>query len=194
MSDLNKEQSLGRSILMVGEHYDDQSYGLSSQSRLDVPFDLPRQCMSKLTMSMFNNLYYAVGKATRGTNIKSLSSFFHPLDAVGNWNRCYGSKGFIQYQFVIPRSCGVTGLKLLLSKISDSGRGSFLAVLKQFGPANANLLSFPMEGYTVALDFKLDSTVLELLHELDEYVVDMGGRFYLTKDSRMTHGLSLIHT
>ncbi len=186
---LSQGSSLGRSILMVGEHYDDQTYDLAGQSRIAVPFDLPRQCMNKLTMSMFNNLYYAVGSATRGTNIKSLSSFFHPLDAVGNWNRCYGSKGFIQYQFVVPRSCGVTGLKLLLSKIADSGRGSFLAVLKQFGSANANLLSFPMEGYTVALDFKLDSTVLELLQELDEYVVDMGGRFYLTKDSRMTQSI-----
>jgi len=171
---------------MVGEHFDDQILEIERQGQVVVPFDLPRACMNKLSMSLFNNLYYAAGMATRGTNLKSLTSFFHPLDAIGDWNRCYGALGFIQYQFVIPKSCGSAGLRLLLTKIAESGRGSFLAVLKQFGPANLNLLSFPMEGYTLALDFKLDTSVLELLLELDEMILGLGGKFYLTKDSRMT--------
>jgi decaprenylphospho-beta-D-ribofuranose 2-oxidase len=183
---LSKGRNLGRSVLMVGEHFDDQILEIERQGQVGVPFDLPRACMNKLSMSLFNNLYYAAGIATKGTNLKSLTSFFHPLDAIGDWNRCYGALGFIQYQFVIPKSCGPAGLRLLLTKIAESGRGSFLAVLKQFGPANLNLLSFPMEGYTLALDFKLDTSVLELLLELDEMILGLGGKFYLTKDSRMT--------
>lgn len=85
----------------------------------------------------------------------TVRAFLYPLDALKGWNRLYGKAGFVQYQFVLPKQAGVAALREVLAAIAGSGRGSFLAVLKTFGPANANYLSFPIEGYTLALDFKV---------------------------------------
>jgi hypothetical protein len=91
----------------------------------------------------------------------------------------------VQFQFVIPKADGVANMRKLLTEIAKSGQGSFLAVLKQFGRANENLLSFPTEGYTLALDFKITTSIVKLLYELDDMVTHMGGRVYLTKDAVM---------
>ncbi len=112
-------------------------------------------------------------------------SFFYPLDAIREWNRLYGRRGFVQYQFVLPREAGMAGLTLVLERIARSGHGSFLSVLKALGPANDNHLSFPMEGYTLALDFRVEPALFALLDELDAIVHDHGGRIYLAKDARM---------
>jgi hypothetical protein len=98
----------------------------------------------------------------------------------------YGEEGFVQYQFVLPRVVGVHGLKKILMEIVASGKGSFLAVLKAFGPANDNYLSFPVEGYALALDFTLSPEVISLISRLDALVSDMGGRIYLAKDALMS--------
>ena len=111
--------------------------------------------------------------------------YFYPLDAVGAWNKLYGKAGFLQFQCVIPKEDGITNMHKLLTEIVESGEGSFLAVLKQFGKANNNLLSFPTEGYTLALDFKLTASAVTTLHRLEDIVVGMGGRLYLTKDAVM---------
>jgi FAD/FMN-containing dehydrogenase len=95
----------------------------------------------------------------------------------------YGRSGFVQYQFVLPKASGISGLRTALEKISNAGLGSFLAVLKQFGVANQNYLSFPEEGYTLALDFKMSNKVIELIKELDSIVLAYGGRVYLAKDA-----------
>jgi len=97
----------------------------------------------------------------------------------------YGRKGFVQYQFMIPRASGANSMRKIIEAIAASGKGSFLAVLKTFGPGNNNDLSFPGEGWTLALDFRFDNGVLELLDRLDEMVLDVGGRVYLTKDARL---------
>ena len=111
--------------------------------------------------------------------------YFYPLDAIGEWNRLYGKKGFVQFQCVLPKNDGVANMRMLLTEISNSGEGSFLAVLKQFGVSNENLLSFPTEGYTLALDFKASETAIKTVKRLEDMVVDMGGRLYLTKDAVM---------
>jgi len=111
--------------------------------------------------------------------------FLYPLDVASDWNRLYGRDGFTQYQLAIPTAAGPKGLRLLLERIAASGMGSSLAVLKVFGPANANPLSFPIAGYTLALDFKVQPGLFEMLDELDAMVLDLGGRLYLTKDARM---------
>jgi FAD/FMN-containing dehydrogenase len=98
----------------------------------------------------------------------------------------YGKPGFLQYQFVIPKSEGRDGMRRILEEIVDSGQGSFLAVIKIFGKQNANYLSFPIEGYTLALDFKVSPNVIDLLSRLDKLVLQYGGRVYLTKDARMS--------
>ena len=113
----------------------------------------------------------------------SYEPFFYPLDAILLWNRMYGKKGFVQYQFVLPLR-SKQGLVDILGRISDEGLGSFLAVLKIFGKQD-DLISFPMEGYTLALDFPVRPRLFEFLDELDKIVLKYGGRIYLSKDARM---------
>ena len=118
-------------------------------------------------------------------HIVPLMPYFYPLDAIGNWNRIYGKAGFLQFQCVIPKSNAVTNMRKLLTEVANSGEGSFLAVLKQFGKANDNLLSFPTEGYTLALDFRLNETTMQTVSRLEAMTLDMAGRLYLTKDAVM---------
>ena len=113
------------------------------------------------------------------------NSFFYPLDAIDNWNRIYGKRGFTQYQFVIPKTAGREGMHKILTRITESGLGSFLAVLKLFGKQES-FMSFPMEGYTLALDFPISLKAMDLFNELDAMVADFGGRLYLAKDTRMS--------
>lgn len=119
-----------------------------------------------------------------GTAIVDYDRFFYPLDAIHEWNRLYGSGGFVQYQCVLPKAASRAGLSVLLDRIAAAGAGSFLSVLKLLGP-DRGMLSFPMEGYTLALDFRADSANLALLTELDAVVAAHGGRVYLAKDARI---------
>ena len=106
------------------------------------------------------------------------------MDAILHWNRIYGSRGFVQYQFVIPKQVGKVGIREILTRISAKGWGSFLAVLKLFGTQQGPI-SFNMEGYTLALDIPINSKLFSFLDELDLMVKEYGGRIYLTKDARM---------
>lgn len=178
--------SLGRSLLMLGEHATDGTFKVQAPKALPVPFDMPASLLNPASVQAFNTLYYGRVRQARSTRRIPFEPFFYPLDAIHHWNRLYGKPGFVQYQFVLPKAAGVAGLREVLERIAQSGRGSFLAVLKVFGPANANLLSFPVEGYTLALDFKVETAVFELLDTLDRIVLHHGGRLYLTKDARMS--------
>ena len=175
---------LGRSVLMIGEHADNGGLNLTIKEPLTVPMHTSAALLNSMTMRMFNCAYYA--KATDNkTQTIPLLPYFYPLDAIGGWNKLYGKAGFVQYQFVLPKANGLSNMLSILTQISQSGQGSFLAVLKQFGPANQNLLSFPMDGYTLALDFKMSTMTVPLLYKLDDMVAEMGGRIYLTKDAVM---------
>jgi len=177
--------ALGRSLLMVGEHARDGQLLLPAKRALSVPLDMPAALLNRYSVQAFNELYYQRIRKAESKQRVSFESFFYPLDGIQQWNRLYGKQGFVQYQFVIPKAAGLQGMRAILERISSSHRGSFLAVLKAFGAANHNLLSFPMEGYTLALDFKLEAGLLELLDELDSMVLAYGGRLYLAKDARM---------
>lgn len=179
-------QSLGRSLLMIGEHARDGDLVDTRKPVLSVPVDLPGAVLNPYTMQLFNALYYGRVRESQSHQRVSYQSFFYPLDSLHNWNRIYGRQGFVQYQFVIPREAGLTGMTEILQRIAASRKGSFLAVLKAFGPGNDNYLSFPMEGYTLALDFKLERGLFDLLDEVDELVLGCGGRLYLAKDARMS--------
>ena len=183
---LARGKALGRSLLMLGEHATDGPLVVQTKPPTPVPFDLPASLLNRASVQAFNTLYY--GRIRHKVNQQRLAfePFFYPLDAIGQWNRLYGKPGFVQYQFVLPQAAGVAGLREVIERIAESGRGSFLAVLKVFGPANANLLSFPQAGYTLALDFKAEPAVFELLDELDAIVLHHGGRLYLAKDARMS--------
>lgn len=193
---LKKGPAMGRSLLLCGEFASPEELDApASQSphklprprSFSVPLDFPSWALNPLSVSAFNALYY--GRAPKGISdaLLSCNSFFYPLDAVHDWNRIYGKRGFAQYQFVIPQETAATGLPRLLSRIARSGLGSFLAVLKLFGaqPRFRGNISFPMKGYTLALDFPISRNLFSLFSELDRMVLDYGGRHYLTKDARL---------
>ncbi len=185
---LKRGSSLGRSVFITGEHAGvEAAAGLGvprEPKRKNVPFFLPGRALNPWSVRAFNALYY--GRAPEDSHgLVPLDPFFYPLDTVAHWNRIYGRRGFVQYQFVIPRAGAHEGLAVILDAIAASGQGSFLAVLKLFGPGHGGYLSFPMEGWTLALDFPATPRVLCLLKRLDSMVMEQGGRLYLTKDARM---------
>ena len=182
---LARDAHLGRSLLMLGEHAQEGPLEFERRRPSSVPFDMPAGLLNRTSVSAFNALYYGRVRRVAKTRRVRFEPYFYPLDALSDWNRLYGQPGFIQYQCVLPKAVGTIGLREILRRIGDSGRGSFLAVLKAFGAANMNPLSFPTEGYTLALDFKVEQSVFELLDKLDSIVLHHGGRLYLTKDSRM---------
>jgi hypothetical protein len=150
---------------------------------LTVPIDFPRFALSEFPVRLFNRLYYLVNAA--GETLVDLDSYFYPLDALHDWNRIYGVKGFVQYQCVLPISESEVGIGRLLSAIAANGEASFLAVLKRLGHESIGLLSFPTEGYTLALDFRANPNNLALLDRLDAITREHGGRVYLAKDARL---------
>lgn len=183
---LATKQNLGRSILLLGEHAESGSLFSQRPRSLSVPFDFPAFALNRHSVAAFNHFYYLRQPTFVENRLTTIDEFFYPLDKVAHWNRVYGSRGFVQYQLVLPKEAGSEGLTAILSRTGACGSASFLAVLKLFGPQNKNLLSFPMEGYTLALDFKVTNDIFPVLDELDRIVLDHGGRLYLAKDSRMS--------
>ncbi|MEJ7735783.1 MAG: FAD-binding oxidoreductase [Chitinophagaceae bacterium] len=189
---LKKGKDFGRSILILGEHAGlheleekrkHEPFFVPDKKHIVFPFNLPSFVLNKYTISAFNFLYYSKNLKREIDNTVHYEPFFYPLDAILHWNRGYGKKGFVQYQFVVPID-KKQGLGQILNRISEKGMGSFLAVLKKFGRHDSTI-SFPIEGYTLALDFPIRKGLFEFLNELDEIVLQFGGRIYLTKDARM---------
>ncbi len=189
---LKKGEQFGRSILMLGEHarlsdLNIQQQGdplqLPKKKQINFPFNLPSWVLNTFTVKAFNLLFYAKNFKPEINNLISYDPFFYPLDAILHWNRGYGKNGFVQYQFVLPLEAK-PGLIEILNRISDRGLGSFLAVLKVFGKQES-IISFPKEGYTLALDFPVKPGLMEFLDELDQVVLRYGGRLYMSKDARM---------
>jgi FAD/FMN-containing dehydrogenase len=186
---LAKGKSLGRSLLMLGEHSDSGPLTLPAAPRYSVPVNFPGICLNRHSVSLFNHLYYKTKPAPVEGRPVHLDPFFYPLDAISNWNRMYGRSGFAQYQLVLPKESSFEGLQAILHRISRAGLGSFLGVLKLLGPSNENMLSFPTKGYTLALDFRIQKRLFPLFDELDRVVLDHGGRLYLAKDARMSRAV-----
>ena len=186
--------SLGRSLLMVGEHaarsdlspeQAHKPFHIKPKRKLSVPVDFPAFALNSLTVRAFNAMYYWAGARKTGEQLVDWDSYFYPLDAILGWNRIYGRQGFAQFQCVLPLDQSEAGLTALLAEIARAGSGSFLAVLKRFGKQES-AFSFPMEGYTLALDFPMNPKTLTLLNRLDQITLEHSGRFYLAKDSRMS--------
>lgn len=197
---LQKGKNIGRSILMRGEHAFQHELPqhlaktplrLKKKFQPTVPFYFPNFVLNALTVKIFNLLYYQKQAKKEVKSFIDYETFFYPLDAINDWNKIYGKSGFIQYQMVIPKETGKEGMKKILETIANSGNGSFLAVLKLFGKNNPEAYnSFPFEGYTLALDFKVNSKLKRLIDQLDEIVQEFGGRIYLTKDSMSRSSLT----
>ncbi|WP_332033345.1 FAD-binding oxidoreductase [Kaistella sp.] len=197
---LQTGKNIGRSIMMRGEHafkhelpkkLHQNPLRLKQKFIPKVPFYFPDFMLNKWSVKLFNYLYYSKQQKKEVKNFVDYETFFYPLDVVNDWNKIYGKKGFIQYQMVIPKEKGKAGMKKILETIAKSGNGSFLAVLKLFGKENPSAYnSFPLEGYTLALDFKVNPKLAKLVSDLDEIVEEFGGRIYLTKDSMSKSSLT----
>jgi FAD/FMN-containing dehydrogenase len=166
----------------------DQDRTLHDPPKIKAPFDAPAASLNPLTLKAFNTAYYGLKSARRGLRKSHYESVFFPLDAIDDWNRLYGPKGFYQYQCVVPPQTARDAIAELLRQIARSGQGSFLAVLKTFGHVpSPGLLSFPMEGSTLALDFRnRGEATLQLLARFDAVVHEAGGRLYPAKDGRIS--------
>ncbi len=183
---LAKGNALGRGLVAIGEHAESGPLDYKHRDRLSLPLNLPSYTLNTAVVRIFNSLYYNLGSSRISTQRVTIDKFFYPLDRIRHYNRIYGKAGFIQYQFVLPLESSREVLREILTRISASGQGSPLAVLKLLGASNSNWLSFPMRGFTLALDFRIQRNLFKLLSELDEIVIRHGGRFYLAKDARLT--------
>ncbi len=177
-----KGDALGRGILEEGE----TGYGLvpAKKKSKTVPFNAPRFALSKPIVKMFNSAYFRRVPENGRTSVKPIQDFFFPLDAIHDWNKLYGKQGFMQFQCVVPPG-QIDALKRMLEKIAHSGLASPLAVLKRMGGGAAGLMSFPMEGYTLAVDFRSSAKALKLIAELETTTAEAGGRVYLAKDATL---------
>jgi len=182
--------SLGRGIFFRGNHAGGTGGAPKPgrPPRLSVPVYAPNFVLGPLAVRSFNTLYYKRQTRKLVTDSVHYDPFFYPLDSVGNWNRLYGRRGFLQYQYAVPSERGMEATRSILTRIAESGEGSFLAVLKEFGDApSPGMLSFPLPGMTLALDFAhRGARTLALLDRLDEIVLKHGGRLYPAKDARMS--------
>lgn len=181
---------MGRGVLTMGNHakladlppaLQREPLKLGKKAKLTVPFYLPAFILNPLSVRLLDVALYWKQKSAPA--ISHYDSFFYPLDMIREWNRGYGKRGFIQYQFVLPLTDGKENIRKLLHEITSSSCIPFLNVLKKFGKGQGGPLSFPFEGYTFAIDFPITTPLKPFTEKLDKMVLDMGGRIYLGKDA-----------
>jgi decaprenylphospho-beta-D-ribofuranose 2-oxidase len=192
---LARGAGLGRSVITSGDFaaLDDlpaagqrDPLAFRPAARVGAPAVFPGGLINRYTVALANEAWYRKAPRRRDGEIVAIGTFFHPLDGIRNWNRVYGPAGFRQYQYVVPFGAADT-VRRSLERIRAARAPSFVTVLKRFGPADQGLLSFPMAGWTLALDFPARTPGLAgLLDWLDEQVLEAGGRVYLAKDSRVS--------
>ncbi|HMW14225.1 MAG TPA: FAD-binding oxidoreductase [Pseudomonadales bacterium] len=185
---LSRGKTAGRGVYSVADHAEAGPLACHRPSRLRVPVTPPLSLVNRLSLRLFNSAYYRLHRADRHQSRNSHEPFFYPLDRILNWNRIYGPHGFQQYQCVLPPGNAAAATRALLDSIASAQNGSFLAVLKRFGDApSPGLLSFPMPGVTLALDFpQQGQRTQRLFARLDAIVREAHGRLYPAKDAHMS--------
>ena len=186
--------NLGRGHFLRGNHtrlpalLPINSAAVFEDKNLTFPITPPISLVNNVSVKAFNHLYYQRQKQAEKSLRQNFDPFFYPLDGILQWNRVYGRKGFLQYQCIVPNACAYDSIKELLEKISSSGKGSFLVVLKTMGDITSQgLLSFSRSGANLAIDFPYQGQkTLDLLAELDKTVLAVGGALYPAKDARMS--------
>ena len=189
---LAPRRSRGRSLLLQANaaHAADLPRGmpllpLPGPERFPTPVALPSFVLNSFSVSLFNAMYYRL-HPTGERRLVDYGRYFYPLDSIRDWNHLYGRRGFVQYQVVVPLASSQVGLSALLERLSRSGYGCFLGVLKRFGEAGRAPLSFPFPGYTLALDLPVRPGLPEFLRETDQLLLEFGGRVYFAKDATST--------
>ncbi|HEV2352682.1 MAG TPA: FAD-binding oxidoreductase [Puia sp.] len=192
---LAKGDRLGSGVLTLGnaakladlpEKLKAQPLKLHATSKLSIPFFFPSFALNSFTVRVLNRVIAHVQNSPK--EFVHYEKFFFPLDAINNWNRGYGKRGFIQYQFVIPEENGKKNLTEMLQMIAASGCTPFLNVFKRMGEGQG-ILSFPFKGYTLAIDFPVTKQLLEFTPRLDAKVLEAGGRLYLGKDALLNESM-----
>jgi decaprenylphospho-beta-D-ribofuranose 2-oxidase len=192
---LARGASLGRSVLTRGNHATSEELSTSfddvnplhyaPRRSYDIPMAPPLRLANAFSVSLFNEAWYRKSPAHRRDELQSFQDFFYPLDRIGAWNLLYGRRGFVQYQFVVPYESGEV-VKQVIESLAGSRLPSLLAVLKRFGAGDEGPISFPVPGWTLALDIPLSGPKLGgVLDEFDRWVAEAGGRVYLSKDARL---------
>jgi len=182
---LSKGASLGRGITTVGRWATpEEAVGAPwpSERTITFPLDLPSWMVNRATCTIFNSLYFHRHPRTPVAGVVTPEPFFYPLDAILEWNRGYGKRGFTQYQCVLPRAAGTEAVRQFMVLLSNLGCASPVCVIKDCGPEGKGTLSFPLEGTSVAVDIALSPDIQRMVDALNEFVIAAGGRIYLTKD------------
>ncbi|MGC8785150.1 MAG: FAD-binding protein [Armatimonadota bacterium] len=187
-------KGFGRGVLMFGKHAEvdhlpaarrQNPFTIPRKREKTVPVDLPGFVLNPLSLKAFNRVYYATHPSREGVLV-DYHTYFYPLDSILQWNRAYGKRGFVQWQCVLPYEKGMENLTRILETAQRRRTFPFLSVLKRMGEGSGGILSFPMPGYTIALDFPVRNGLFEVLNEMDKIVIEAGGRLYLAKDARMS--------
>jgi FAD/FMN-containing dehydrogenase len=183
---VNGGSALGRGILMAGRWATAEEARATPPrpaAEITLPFTLPNFAVNTLTCGAFNRLYYRKHVRRQMQRLVGPDPFFYPLDAIHHWNRGYGSRGFTQHQCVMPRAAGPEAVRELMKLLTRLGCASPLCVIKDCGPEGKGLLSFPLEGTSIAVDIAVSPDIQRIVDSLNQLVIAAGGRIYLTKDS-----------
>lgn len=182
---LTTGSTMGRGIMMAGRWArPDEAPRRSPGAPRDrtFPIELPNWALNPITAQLFNTAYYWKHMAKRWAGPMTPDAFFYPLDAIHHWNRAYGARGFTQYQCVIPRAAGAPAVRAFMELLTKLGGASPLCVIKDCGPEGKGVLSFPLEGTSIAIDMAVSPDLQRIIDNLNAFVIETGGRIYLTKD------------
>ncbi len=181
--DTIKKNNNYKSIFTCGNFSDSQDLFSTNKKKFKIHIPLKLKIVNIFTTKLFNNFYFFINKFTKKEGYINYDKFFYPLDNIQNWYKLYGKNGFIQYQLIVPKKNGKEAILKILNYLNKTKNLSSLAVMKLHGKKNDNFLSFPIEGYSLAMDFPYSSKIIKILHNIDDIVLKFGGRVYLTKDS-----------
>ena len=182
--DTKKKKNNYKSIFTYGGFCDKSKLKLENCSRLTIPFNI--KVINNLSIKIFNNFYFFWNLFNKKKGRTNYESFFYPLDKLKSWYKLYGKDGFYQYQFIIPKEKAKEGILEVLNYLNNANCPSSLAVLKLHGNKNSNYISFPISGYSLAMDFPYSKKIDLILNELDKIVLKFSGRVYLSKDTRLS--------
>ena len=172
-----------KSIFTCGNFSDNLNLSLSIRKKTKINIPIKFKIVNKFTTFLFNKFYFFFNSLNSKKGYMNFDKFFYPLDNIKNWYKLYGKNGFIQYQLIVPKNNGKEALLQILNYLNIADNPSSLAVLKLHGKQNNNYISFPIEGYSLAMDFPYSKNIIKILENIDEIVLKFGGRVYLTKDS-----------